>query len=210
MGRRPADSTPTVNERSGRGEAPEPEPEPVASEPPPPPEARYALGEEIARGGMGRVVDATDTVLGRVVAFKEALSEDPEARRRFAREIRITARLEHPSIVPVHDAGTTAEGSPFYVMRKVSGRPLEDLVVEADSLAKRLALVPHVLAAAQAIAHAHERGVLHRDLKPSNILVGSLGETVVIDWGLAKVIDEPDEPDEPAVVPMISAGDSLR
>jgi WD40 repeat protein len=196
-----------VNERSGQ-------PEPVGS-----PDKkglgalsgeRYTLGEEIARGGMGRVVDATDTVLGRIVAFKEALSEDAEALRRFAREIRITARLEHPSIVPVHDAGTTATGSPFYVMRKVSGRPLEDLVVEADTLAARLALVPHVLAAAQAIAHAHERGVLHRDLKPSNILVGSLGETVVIDWGLAKVIGEPDDPDEPAVIAPISAGDSLR
>jgi WD40 repeat protein len=168
---------------------------------------RYRFGVEIARGGMGRVVEATDTLLGRTVAVKEALATDPDALRRFARETRITARLEHPSIVPVHDAGRSPDGSPYYVMRKVSGRPLEDLVRAADSLAQRLALLPHLVAAAQAVAHAHQRGVVHRDLKPTNILVGDLGETVVIDWGLAKVIDEPDEvvPDAPA-----GPGESLR
>ena len=77
---------------------------------------------------MGRVVDATDTRLGRAVAFKEALTSDTDALQRFEREIRITARLEHPSIVPVHDAGQSSTGAPFYVMRKVSGRPLEKLV----------------------------------------------------------------------------------
>ncbi len=170
---------------------------------------RYTIGEEIARGGMGRVVEATDTVLGRAVALKEALASDAEALRRFKRETRITARLEHPSIVPVHDAGTSPDGSPFYVMRKVSGRPLEKLVVEADTLAKRLTLLPHIVAAAQAMAHAHRRGVVHRDLKPSNILVGDLGETIVIDWGLAKVMDETDE-DDPHAPPPIDPGTSLR
>ena len=143
---------------------------------------------------MGRVVEATDTLLGRVVAVKEALSSDPEALRRFARETRITARLEHPSIVPVYDASPEGD-TPYYVMRKVSGRPLSDLVAAAETLPERLALVPHVLAAAQAVAHAHARGIVHRDIKPSNILVGELGETVVIDWGLAKVIGEPDADD---------------
>jgi hypothetical protein len=154
---------------------------------------RYTLGNEIARGGMGRVVEATDNRLGRVVALKEALTADDELRRRFERETRITARLEHPSIVPVHDAGTMADGSPFYVMRKVSGQPLEHLVREAKTLPKRLALLPNLLAAANAVAHAHSRGVVHRDLKPSNILVGEHGETIVIDWGLAKLIGEPDD-----------------
>jgi hypothetical protein len=158
----------------------------------PPPE-RYELGAEIARGGMGRVVEATDTLLGRVVALKEALTMDADVLRRFARETRITARLEHPSIVPLHDAGTTSAGAPYYVMRKISGRPLEHLVAAADTLNQRLVLIPHVVAAAQAIAHAHERGIVHRDIKPSNILVGELGETIVIDWGLAKVIGEADE-----------------
>jgi len=175
------DDRPTVDER-GRSAPPEPAHEP--GELP----SRYASGDEIARGGMGRVVEATDTLLGRAVAIKEALTTDPDALRRFARETRITARLEHPSIVPVYDAGIADDGKPYYVMRKVSGRPLDQLVEDGKSLSDRLALLPHVLAAAQAVAHAHRRGVLHRDLKPTNILVGDLGETVVIDWGLAKVV----------------------
>ncbi len=154
---------------------------------------RYELGDEIARGGMGRVVEATDKLLGRTVALKAALASEPEAIRRFARETRVTARLEHPSIVPVYDAGKTPDGVPYYVMRKVAGRPLEALVHERRTIDERLALLPHVLAAVEAVAHAHARGVIHRDLKPSNILVGELGETVVIDWGLAKVIDDPDD-----------------
>ncbi len=195
---------PTVNEkpRSGSGKPGSPKPAGPSASP------RYLDHEEIARGGMGRVVEATDTVLGRKVAVKEALTTDPEALRRFAREIRLTARLEHPSIVPIYDTGFSADGSPFYVMRKVSGQPLEDLVAAADAVDQRLALLPHVVAAANAIAHAHQRGIVHRDLKPSNILVGDLGETVVIDWGLAKVIDEPDD-DSPSTS-MTDAGDSLR
>ena len=142
---------------------------------------------------MGRVVEASDTVLGRTVALKEALALDQDSLSRFAREIRITARLEHPSIVPVHDAGSSAGGAPFYVMRKVEGKPLEKLVAETATLPERLALIPHIVAAANAIAHAHERGIVHRDIKPSNILVGDLGETIVIDWGLAKVIGETED-----------------
>jgi WD40 repeat protein len=166
---------------------------PASAPPAMPPEHRYEYGNEIARGGMGRVVEATDTVLGRTVALKEALALDPEAIQRFHRETRITARLEHPSIVPVHDAGISETGAPFYVMRKISGRPLEELVGRAPELPDRLALLPHIVAAANAIAHAHERGVVHRDIKPSNILAGELGETTVIDWGLAKAIGETDE-----------------
>src|SRR5262249_54581696 len=135
-----------------------------------------------------------DTMLGRTVALKEVLTLDPDVLRRFAREVRITARLEHPSIVPVHDAGSSSGGAPYYVMRKISGRPLERLVATAATLNQRLVLIPHVVAAAQAVAHAHERGIAHRDIKPSNILVGELGETILIDWGLAKVIGEADEP----------------
>jgi hypothetical protein len=175
--------------------------------PPAMPPARYELGDEIARGGMGRVVDATDTVLDRQVAFKEALSTDADALRRFQREIKITARLEHPSIVPVHDTGASSNGAPFYVMRKVSGRPLERLVATAETLGERLALIPHIVNSAHAIAHAHARGIVHRDIKPSNILVGELGETVVIDWGLAKVIGEADEP---LGRPLVDLSDSLK
>ena len=165
-------------------------PMPPSTPPAMPQDARYTEAKEIARGGMGRVVEAKDTVLGRTVALKEALSHDPEALRRFQRETRITARLEHPSIVPVHDAGFSPSGAPFYVMRKIGGRPLEELVGLYGALPDRLALVPHIVAAAHAVAHAHERGVVHRDIKPSNILVGELGETILIDWGFAKVMGE--------------------
>ena len=175
---------------------------------PGPPSTRYELGAEIARGGMGRVVEARDGTLGRTVALKEALAGDAEALRRFQREIRITARLEHPSIVPVHDAGIGPGGMPFYVMRKIGGRPLEKLVKTGTSLAERLALLPHVLAATHAIAHAHARGIIHRDIKPSNILVGELGETIVIDWGLAKAIDDPD--DDPASPTASTAASASR
>jgi len=160
---------------------------------PPPDLPRYELGPEIARGGMGRVVEATDTRLGRVVALKEGFARDADSNARFARETRITARLEHPGIVPLYDAGIGPNGQPFYVMRKISGRPLEKYVATGESLESRLALMPHMVAAAHAIAHAHERGIVHRDIKPSNILVGELGETIVIDWGLAKAIDEADD-----------------
>jgi hypothetical protein len=158
---------------------------------------RYEIKVEIARGGMGRVVEATDTVLGRTVALKEVLSLDADTVRRFHRETRITARLEHPAIVPVHDAGVSPSGAPYYVMRKVGGRALEELVAAANAVPERLALVPHIVTAAHAIAHAHERGIVHRDIKPSNILIGDLGETIVIDWGLAKAIGEADDTSGP-------------
>ncbi len=154
---------------------------------------RYRLGVELGRGGMGRVVEAFDTQLGRTVALKEVLATREGIDRRFAREVQITARLEHPAIVPLYDSGTTADGRPFYVMRKVTGRPLDEVIARSANIDERLGQLPAVLAAIDAVGHAHRRGVIHRDLKPANILVGELGETVVIDWGLAKVIGEDDE-----------------
>src|SRR5688572_2381688 len=159
---------------------------------------RFRFRREIARGGMGRVVEADDTQLGRVVAVKEALDDSDDTRMRFAREVEVTARLEHPSIVPVYDAGVSAAGDPYYVMRRVTGAPLDRLVAAAAGLDDRLVLLPNVLAVADAVAHAHGRGVIHRDLKPGNVLVGELGETVVIDWGLAKIIGEEDHAGSPA------------
>jgi hypothetical protein len=173
-----------------------------------PPSERYQLGTELGRGGMGRVVEAFDRQLGRTVALKEVLpTGGPGVARRFVREVQLTARLEHPSIVPLYDAGTTADGRPFYVMRRVSGRPLNELLAQAHGLGGRLTLLPAVLAAIDAVAHAHRRGVIHRDLKPANILAGDLGETIVIDWGLAKVIGE--DEDQPGTV-IATASDSLR
>ncbi len=156
--------------------------------------ARYSFGEEYGRGGLGRVMRATDLQLGRPVAIKELLVPRTDLEGRFLREAIITARLQHPGIVPVYEAGRWPSGEPFYAMRSIPGRSLDAALDESHSLEDRLALLPRVLAAARAIAYAHNEAVIHRDLKPSNIMLGPFGETVVIDWGLAKVIGSPDAP----------------
>jgi hypothetical protein len=143
--------------------------------------ARYQARGEIGRGGMGRVLEAHDRRLDRVVAIKESFATDVDGRQRFEREVAITARLEHPSIVPLYDSGVTADGRAYYVMRKLSGRGLDLVMAELSSLDERLALLPALLAACDAVAHAHARRVVHRDLKPGNILIGDHGETMVID-----------------------------
>ncbi|MGE3544316.1 MAG: protein kinase [Kofleriaceae bacterium] len=117
---------------------------------------------------------------------KDVPERDRLANQRFQREARITARLQHPAIVPVYEVGRWDNGDPFYAMKRVDGRSLHDLIELTKRLEERLTLLPNVLAIADAIAYAHSRGVLHRDLKPHNILVGAFGETVVIDWGLAR------------------------
>lgn len=154
---------------------------------------RYEVGHELGRGGMGRVVAARDTTLDREVAIKQALDDDSTNLARFEREVRITARLEHPSIVPVHDAGRDQQGRPYYIMRRIDGEPLSERVAKAASLRERIALVPNVLAACDAAAFAHARHVIHRDIKPLNILIGRYGETLLIDWGLARTLDEDDQ-----------------
>src|SRR5512139_658913 len=146
--------------------------------------ALYAIGPEIGRGGMGRVIAARDRRLRRDVVIK--VLHAGAAAARFQREALITARLQHPSIVRVYDAGWLAGEQPFYAMERVRGTSLDRVVAGADDARARLALLPHVIAVAEAIAYAHSEGVIHRDLKPQNVLVGSFGETVVIDWGLAK------------------------
>jgi tetratricopeptide (TPR) repeat protein len=159
--------------------------------------ARYRRGGEIARGGMGRIVAAEDLELGRRVAIKELLARSRVLEDRFDREVRITARLQHPGIIAVQEAGRWPDGSAFYTMQHVEGRPLRDAIADARTLNERIALVPHVIAVADALAYAHGRQVIHRDLKPSNILVGAFGETIVIDWGLAKHIADADVPSLP-------------
>jgi hypothetical protein len=147
---------------------------------------RYRLGSEVGRGGLGRVLSAHDAVFGRTVAIKELTDDGQESRRRFRREVLLTARLQHPGIVPIYDAARWADDAPFYAMKLVGGRPLSDAIDAARNLKERLALLPNVLAVADAIAYAHDEKVIHRDLKPHNVLVGTHGETIVIDWGLAK------------------------
>jgi hypothetical protein len=147
---------------------------------------------ELASGGMGRVTRVFDRRLGREVAVKEIL--DNNFRARFEREIRITARLQHPAIVSIYEAGTFPDGTTFYTMRLVPGRTLLDAITDAASLRERVHLMTSVRAAADALAYAHAHGVIHRDVKSNNVLVGEFGETVVIDWGLAKDITAPTEP----------------
>ena len=149
---------------------------------------RFELGATIAAGGMGRITQASDRRLGREVAIKEVL--EPRLRARFDREVRITASLQHPAIVPIYEAGTWPDGAAFYTMRLVPGGTLADAIARTRTHAERLALIPHVLAVTDALAYAHSRRIIHRDLKPGNVLVGEFGETVVIDWGLAKELDD--------------------
>lgn len=154
----------------------------------------YAIEKEVAQGGIGRVLSARDERLDRRVAVKVLLEESGSYEDRFVREALVTARLQHPSIVPVYEAGRWPTGEPFYSMKLVSGKPLLDIIEESRTLDERLPLLTRVLAVADAMAYAHERRIIHRDLKPANILVGDHGETVLIDWGLAKDLNEANAP----------------
>ncbi len=165
---------------------------------------RYQQVAEHARGGLGRVVRAVDRRLGRTVAVKELLRQDQWHEARFMREALITARLEHPGIVPVHEAGRWPNGAPYYVMKLVEGRTLKELFAAKQSLRERLGLLEHVIAIADAVGYAHSEGVIHRDLKPSNVIVGEFGETIVVDWGLARDTRRSDIP-EPAADLLVTA-----
>ena len=158
------------------------------------PDLRYTVLGELARGGLGRVFTATDDALGRQVAIKQPIGASAEALMRFEREAKLTARLQHAGVVPVYDVGYFADGEPFFVMKMMEGRSLSELIRQAGSPAERLLLLPRVLAVADTMAYAHSRGVIHRDLKPANVIISDYGETVVIDWGLARVC--PDASDE--------------
>jgi serine/threonine protein kinase len=156
---------------------------------------RYRLIERVGSGGMGTVYLAEDSVLGRRVALK--ILDLPELRvdlsARLLREAQILARLEHPGIVPVHDAGHLADGRVFYAMKFVEGERLDLLVKGIDGIPDRLRIYQRIC---EAVAFAHARGILHRDLKPENIMVGPFGEVLVMDWGVAKILREDARPRE--------------
>jgi hypothetical protein len=172
--------------------------------------ARYQIADEIGRGGLGRVLRARDAALDRPVAIKEALRGDPDTGRRFVREAMITARLQHPSIVPLYDAGRRHDDAPFYAMKLVEGRPLAELLAAAGTREARLRLLPHLLAVADAVGYAHGERIVHRDLKPQNVLVGAHGETVVIDWGLARDLAADDPDGEVAGTPAYMAPEQVN
>ncbi len=138
-----------------------------------------------------------DLALKREVAIKRATCNDEAALRRFEREVLITSHLQHPSIVPVLDAGRDLDGNPYYVMRKIEGRSLWDTVRECPSsrtaalpIEGRVALVSRLVAAVEAAGYAHARRIIHRDIKPHNILLGPYGETLLIDWGIAQELEQ--------------------
>jgi sugar lactone lactonase YvrE len=165
---------------------------------------RYDRKQELGRGGMGRVLVAVDRHLGREVALKELLAmahgdgASSAGVARFVREARVTGQLEHPSIVPVHELGQRADGTIYYTMKRIRGRSLASVLDEARSIDERLRLVGAFRDVCQAMAYAHARGVVHRDLKPDNVMVGEFGETLVVDWGLAKVRGEDDPTASPS------------
>lgn len=161
---------------------------------------RFDLVNTLARGGLGKVSVAIDRSLNRRVAIKEMLpdqSDRTESRLRFFREAEITGQLEHPAVVPIHHVGFTAEGVPFYSMRLIEGQTIRDLareLISSEPSANRFnslefrRLLNSFITVCHAVAHAHSRQIIHRDIKPANIIVGKTGETMLVDWGLAKTI----------------------
>lgn len=147
---------------------------------------RYCALRFLGHGGMGTVWLAEDSILHRFVALKILSAENGplDLASRLAQEAIVLARLEHPGIVPVHDAGTLTDGRTFYCMKYVEGQTL-DQHMESLPLRARLQLLQRI---AEPLAFAHSRGIIHRDLKPQNIMVGAFGEVLIMDWGLAKVI----------------------
>ncbi len=162
----------------------------------------FEILEPLAKGGLGEILVARDRGLDRDVAIKRVQrphAADPRTLARFLFEARITGGLEHPGIVPVYAMGWDSEGRPYYVMRLIHGESFKERILgfHANRLRSpsegRLGfrqLLSHFTRICEVVAYAHSRGVLHRDLKPSNVMIGRYGETVVVDWGLAKVMAE--------------------
>jgi serine/threonine-protein kinase len=173
--------------------------------------ARYRVLRLHATGGVGQVSVAVDEPLNREVALKEMQqrhADDDACRTRFLREAEITARLEHPGIVPVYGLDADERGRPRYAMRFVRGESLHDAVARfhqadlsrRDPTERALALrglLRRFLDTCDAVAYAHSRGVIHRDLKPHNIMLGDYGETLVVDWGLARVLEQDEAQTQP-------------
>ncbi|MCB9676369.1 MAG: protein kinase [Alphaproteobacteria bacterium] len=155
---------------------------------PPPEPPRYAIVKELGVGGLGEVHAAQDALLGRTVALKVTKSADPRMRKLFWHEARVTALLDHPNIVPIYDAGTEA-GRPFFTMKQIVGKNLVDVIETQPDLSIREKL-DIFRAICDAIEYAHAKRWVHRDLKPDNVMLGTFGEVLVVDWGLAFSLDD--------------------
>jgi tetratricopeptide (TPR) repeat protein len=181
---------------------------------------RYLLKKFHAKGGMGEVWLAEDCEIGRPVALKKMFGgARPDQEERFLLEAQVTGQLEHPGIVPVHEVGVDEEGKPFYAMKFIQGRTLKDVIAEYHAPPKPgapprevqgLRLLEIFLDVCQAVAYAHSRGVIHRDLKPDNIMVGAYGETLLLDWGLAKPAGGPEFAEIAEPVRFRLSGESLE
>jgi len=169
-------------------------PQPASGGAPSDDEQRYTDAGLLGRGGLAEVRSVHDARLGREIAVKRLQRTGSRvSRRRFLREARITAQLEHPNIVPIYDASVGPDGVPYYTMKYVRGTALSSALRDAPGLAARLELITPFTAVCQAMAYAHDRRVIHRDLKPDNIMLGEFGEALVVDWGLARALDDDDE-----------------
>jgi serine/threonine-protein kinase len=160
---------------------------------------RYTLGSLLGKGGMGEVRLARDLRVDRDVAVKvlHGAISSPGANARFLREARIQGRLDHPAVVPVHDLGLDEHGVPYFAMKRLTGTTLADALAglragdpAAAARWPRRLLLDRLVDVCLAIEFAHARGVVHRDLKPGNVMLGDYGEAYVLDWGVARVIDE--------------------
>jgi serine/threonine protein kinase len=169
---------------------------------------RYQVAAEIARGGMGAVLRAVDCDIRREVAVKYLLDQtDPRKKARFVEEAQITGQLEHPNIVPIHELGVDARQRLFFSMKMVRGRSLQHVLTELRDGPREAEkdyplgrLLTTFVNICHALAYAHSRGVVHRDLKPANIMIGDFGEVYVMDWGLAKVLQDKPAADKPTAV----------
>jgi len=167
--------------------------------------ARYRFGEVLGEGGMGEVLLAHDEHIGRDVAVKRirTTQPSPEELSRFVREARVQGRLEHPAVVPVHDLAVDRDGRPFFVMTRLTGTTMLELLgklragSEADAAAARRRLLHAFADVCLAVEFAHSRGIIHRDLKPANIMLGDFGEVYVLDWGVARALTEAADLDGP-------------
>jgi WD40 repeat protein len=172
------------------------------------PNARYSpTGLLLGQGGLGRVDLVHDHTLERDIARKQLHADGSALRERFLREARITAQLEHPGIVPVYELGYDADRRPYYTMRRIHGQTLAAVLAACRTERDRLALLPGFADACQAVAYAHAQGVVHRDLKPENMMIGPFGESIVVDWGLARAAGSRD-PVEAEPAPSPAGGDS--
>ncbi len=173
---------------------------------------RFLILRRHAEGGLGTVSIAVDGTLHRRVALKQMrpeLADDPVARLRFIREVRITGQLEHPAIVPVYAFGQDEDARPYYAMRFVEGPTLDEAIAAHCANPDAVGfndLLRRFVDLCRAVAYAHSQGVIHRDLKPQNVVVGMYGETILLDWGLAKQLGDAAKP--ASADPGLNAGHS--